>query len=404
MASIKFTLLKKSNANIYIRFTDGRKIDFKIKSNLVINPIHWNFKDQQLKKSNDVDVINLKAKLYKLETDILKQYNNVSSKDSLNSKWLIDLINPPIKNIDIPTELIKYFNFYVEVKKNDISKSTIKKYNVVKHLLERYQISKGYDLMIKDVNNRFKTEFLNYCIENHYSDGTIQRIFKFVKTICLHAQSNEIKISKQLNDFKYSPPNTKLKPIILTFQELETIESFEYSDSLENVKDWLLISCYTGQRVSDFLRFDISMIKGNKEKPYIEFKQHKTNKLMAVALHSKVIAIINKRNGMFPKPISDQKYNKYIKEVCKIAGLKEVVKGSLKKEIEPKVYRNVVGSYEKWELVASHIGRRSFASNYYGIVPTSILMGTTGHSTERLLLTYIGKSEVDTAMQLHNYF
>ena len=31
-------------------------------------------------------------------------------------------------------------------------------------------------------------------------------------------------------------------------------------DYLVNAKDWLLIACYTGQRVSDYLRFTSSMI------------------------------------------------------------------------------------------------------------------------------------------------
>ena len=60
--------------------------------------------------------------------------------------------------------------------------------------------------------------------------------------------------------------------------------------------------------------------------------------------------------------------------------------------------------YEKCELVSSHIGRRSFASNNYGIIPTSFLMYITGHTTEGMFLTYIGKSNKDIAMELTSYF
>ena len=55
-------------------------------------------------------------------------------------------------------------------------------------------------------------------------------------------------------------------------------------------------------------------------------------------------------------------------------------------------------------LVSSHIGRRSFASNNYGKIPTSFLMYITGHTTEAMFLTYIGKSNKDIAMELTNYF
>ena len=42
-------------------------------------------------------------------------------------------------------------------------------------------------------------------------------------------------------------------------------------------------------------------------------------------------------------------------------------------------------------LMASHVCRRSFASNLYGILPTPLIMSITAHSTEKMLLNYIGK-------------
>jgi hypothetical protein len=60
--------------------------------------------------------------------------------------------------------------------------------------------------------------------------------------------------------------------------------------------------------------------------------------------------------------------------------------------------------YEKCDLCSSHIGRRSFSSNKYGIIPTSFLKYITGHSTEEMFLTYIGKSNKDIAMELTKYF
>ena len=38
------------------------------------------------------------------------------------------------------------------------------------------------------------------------------------------------------------------------------------NDNYENAKDWLIISCYTGQRISDFMRFGKSMIRHEKNK------------------------------------------------------------------------------------------------------------------------------------------
>ncbi len=113
---------------------------------------------------------------------------------------------------------------------------------------------------------------------------------------------------------------------------------------------------------------------------------------MTISLHPKVLAILDKRNGEFPRAISDQRYNEYIKKVCKLAQLKEMLEGKKQVDIDPKgkesKIRAVSGTFEKWELVTSHIGRRSFATNFYGNIPTAYLIYVTGHSSESMFLWY----------------
>ena len=159
------------------------------------------------------------------------------------------------------------------------------------------------------------------------------------------------------------------------------------------------------------MRFNKKMLRQELNKKgklitLIEFTQKKTGKIMTVPLKQEVLDILNKRNGEFPKPISDQKYNNFIKKVGRIAGLTEKVNGSKKLETEPdsKIYRKTTGLFEKCELLTSHIGRRSFATNFYGDIPTTLLINVTGHSTEAMFLSYIGKSNKDLAMELTNYF
>ena len=60
--------------------------------------------------------------------------------------------------------------------------------------------------------------------------------------------------------------------------------------------------------------------------------------------------------------------------------------------------------YPKWELVSTHICRRSFATNHYGKLPTPVLMAITGHTTERMFLKYIGKTAMDNAQVLHDFW
>jgi integrase len=282
---------------------------------------------------------------------------------------------------------------------------------VLKKKLERFQTYRNKGILIKDVNKRFKLEFSDYCDSEKYSRITIQRDFAEVKTICIDARSNGIETSLELD--KLSFPREKASNIFLTFDEIKAIENIEkakLTESLENAKDWLIISCFTAQRISDFMRFKKEMIRIENGKSLIEFTQKKTSKIMTLPLHPKVIEILAKRNGDFPYAISDQKYNDYIKVVCELAEITQIVYGSKKIEVEndnenePKIYRKVTKDYRKCDLVSSHIGRRSFASNFYGTIPTTYLIYVTGHSTEVMFLNYIGKSNKDLALELTNYF
>jgi integrase len=67
--------------------------------------------------------------------------------------------------------------------------------------------------------------------------------------------------------------------------------------------------------------------------------------------------------------------------------------------------RKKSGVFEKWRLISSHVGRRSFATNYWGgPIPTPLLMRMTGHSTEKMFLDYIGKTDTHQAIELAKYF
>lgn len=402
MATIKYFIQTTKNpAKIYIRFRDGRKIDAKAKTNFIINPSDWSEAKGQ-PKSRDENFKNLNEELEKLRTKLLTHYNNVNGTQEINSDWLKDCINPKIDESTamIPCKLVDYVHYYTKHKKNAIGTSTYKRNMVYKNLILKFEVSEKTAFLIKDVNADFKLKFEEFCKSQNYALNTIARTIKFIKTICIDARKNQIETHYQLDNIK-----VKFDPvdkIYLTEEELQLIENTRFEhDYLDNARDWLLISCETGQRVSDFMRFNKNQIRFEGKVPLIEFTQVKTSKPMSVPLSKKVRTILEKRNGEFPRKISDQKYNVYIKEVCKIAEIDEVIKGGKQDTITKK---KVKGSFPKYELVTSHIGRRSFATNYYGRIPTSLLISATGHSTEKMFLHYIGKSQTDKAIQLAQYF
>ena len=416
MATVNFLYRStKDKGNLHLRLLyrfNETDFVFGVNTKYEVSKIYWS--KQHKKKSKDVNITNLQKdvnnELDKIESHILNAFNSVNPGE-VNKEWLQTQIdyyyNPPQQAKKLPTDLLNYFDVVIENKKGKISNDSIKIYNTSKQLLTRYQKSIKKPILLTDVNNDFQVDFEKYCVNNMYAQNTICKLLKVIKAVCNDAKYNGLEVSYQLEKIKGK--QSKVDSIYLTFDDLTKIEKIKKSkltESLYNAKDWLIISCYCGQRVSDFMRFTNDMVRIENGKHLIEFTQKKTGKIMTIPLHPKVLEILNKRKGMFPYAISDQKYNDYIKLVCQTAKLNEIVKGGKLEETatESGIFRKKTAMHQKWELVTSHIGRRSFATNFYGTIPTSYLIYVTGHSTEVMFLNYIGKSNKDLAIELHNFF
>ncbi|WP_417878478.1 tyrosine-type recombinase/integrase [Vibrio sp.] len=412
MASVNFLYRStKEQAPLILRLLFRHKNkDYVLgaKTQYVVSKHYWK-KEHPQTRPKDIEISNRQQEvntvLNNIENHVLDAFKDADPLD-ISKDWLeyqLDIYyNPPQQNAGIPTNLIEYIDFYTDYRKHEITYSSIKKYNTVKNKLKRMQTERKSPILIKDINERFKNEFVNYQKSKGYGQNTIQREFGFIKSFCKHARFLGLETDPQLDALKLD--KAKTSKIYLTTKELEEIERKKLKhDYLDNARDWLIISCYTGQRISDFLRFNKEMIRIENGKSLLEFTQKKTSKEMTVPLHKKVLQILEKRNGNFPRSISDQRYNDYIKIVCKKAKIKELVEGSLQQKTENGL-RKVSGKYKKWELVTSHIGRRSFATNFYGQIPTTYLIYITGHSSEAMFLNYIGKSNKDLAMEISNYF
>ena len=416
MATVNFLYRStKDKANLHLRLLyrfDERDFVFGANTKFETTKDYWS-KDHK-RKSRDIILTNeqtrVNTELNKIENHVLNVFNSVNP-DTITKEWLQTEIdhyyNPPQEAEALPTELTKYIDIYIEYRKHELKQTSIQKFTVIKTKVEKMQIARQKPYLIKDVNDSFKTDFVNHYKANNYAQNTIQRELTFIKTFCRHARFLGLETHPQLDSLRLD--YAKVEKIYLTFDELEKIEKIEkkkLTDSLDNAKDWLIISCYCGQRVSDFMRFTADMIRIENDKKLIEFTQVKTGKIMTVPLHPKVIEILDKRGGAFPYAISDQKYNDYIKTVCEIAELTQKVTGSKHLETAPKsgIFRKETGLYRKCDLITSHIGRRSFATNFYGKIPTTYLIYVTGHSTEVMFLNYIGKSNKDLAIEMTNYF
>jgi len=202
-------------------------------------------------------------------------------------------------------------------------------------------------------------------------------------------------LSFKHNKFTYSEGETDA--IYLTEKEIINLYRFDLSKNkrLEQVRDLFVFGCFVGLRFSDYNNVkpeNIIRIEGDY---FIKLITKKTNELVIIPCNPVVLDIFKKYDSnlnKLPKSLSNQKFNEYIKEVCKKAEFNE--KGRL--STEP--------ALELWQCISSHTARRSFATNYYlDGFPTIDLMKITGHKTEKAFLRYIRVSKLDTAKRLSQH-
>jgi integrase len=424
MATIKFLLQSTATpANIYIRLSVDRKTVYKRKTGYTINPAEWS-DETNLPKQTSIENKNLRSTLKTLSTEIETRLNNATSTgEEITGEWLQDQIDSiqgkrKPNDEDRLTNYIKQYidNLPLKERKNGkqgVSKGTGQKYTTLLHKIEDFEKFKKKHYYIKDINLKFRNDFVKYLRDvDRLSNNATGRYIKFLKTVCIDAQNNGIATHLQLKQIKgFTEDAAK---VFLSVDELERIDNTIFlRPALENAKNWLIIGCYTGQRVSDLLTLtkDNIVIRGGIE--LIEIKQVKTNKRVTIPVLPEVKEILTRNNGEFPTKISAQKFNNHLKDLCKLAGINEPTEGAVLVDLDEgndnipenqHKWRKKFGTFPKYELITSHVCRRSFSSNLYGNIPTPLIMSITGHATEKQFLEYIGKSEDDFAMQFMDYY
>lgn len=420
MATTKFFLRSKGNeCKIQVQFSISRTSKFRTSTGLIINSDNWSDKTS-LPIQKNTDLKNLHTELKNLSNKIENQYNVDYPKGLIfSTEWLKNTITKNFNRIDEFNDnavFLNYLSQFKELRKLDsrTTKSTNQKFIQLTNKFTAFEKFKKKKFRVDEIDKKVMLDFKNFLVDNYkLMDSTALTSLRNIKTVLLDAQSNGAKISHQISGFSIENP-TSLK-VFLSFAEIEKIKNATIvGDNLQFARDWLVIGCYTGQRVSDLLRMTKEMIytktnsKGKKFE-VLDLTQVKTGAEVTIPLHDEVIEILKKYNGNFPPTFGKSKdsnfvlFNRLIKKVAELSGLNAIVKG---KFFNDEIKRNEIVETEKHKLVSSHICRRSFATNFYGDnrFTTPQIMAITGHKTESVFLTYIGKTSSDHALKTAETF
>lgn len=408
--SLKGTKLVKK---LYIRLYHN-KLDLLVSTGQMYMSEQWDSESQTVFGSPEIN-----ESLAKLKFDVLKGFNESFSKGQLIDKvWLEGVVKSsfsrPVSEVSLvsPVHTIYVSDFCEFWLNNHADKwkvsarsfmgSVLKsQYSKTADLLGEYERLTDNKWQLRTVSNEDLNSFVEWMEVENYQTSTIKRNVSRLKFFLTRSTELGFETSKAYTQRIYfGSENEELESVYLNETEIQKVFDLDLShdEELDNVRDNLIISVWTALRVSDLMtNLKIENIKDG----IISVKTKKTGAFVKLPVHTQVRSVLSKRFGMLPRKINASDYNVKVKIVCQLAGIDNLVYGSL---WNPETKRKEKGYYYKWQLISSHKGRASFVSNLKGKVSDDVLMSAGGWRTDKMMAHYSKISKKEHANTLKEYW
>jgi len=359
--------------NNYLKYYTGQKI----------NPLNWN-KETQRPKLQRGEQGKINAKIthvlneYAQVLDELKDYHGKGlSKEIVKKEFDRHFKKIKEKTKEFYTD---YFDEFIEQKKENqtVKLVSINRYVKVHEVILELQKKYKTKYKLENFDAAFFSKLIGHLrIVKNISDNTLRRKIGFFKSFLNWCIYNSYKVNMDYKTVLLKGRETN--HVHLTMEELDILENLKLKKPKSYYRDIFLIGCYSGQRYSDYSRFNRKYVSNN----IIKIRAKKTAQFSYIPLNKRLKKILDKYDWVLPK-ISAQKFNVHIHEICKIAGFTDTV-------IKERFFGNKKTSveYPRYKLISSHTARRTFIT-LSGLknVPKQVVKQITGIRDDRTLSNY----------------
>ena len=412
---IKKTISKKQTkgmSEVKFRFSYKRGFVFRLSTGIMVPVNSWNAAKERL----IIPRIPGKEQtaIYRLQNKIddLECYLNsavVDMGDTADSKYWHDRIAafhnggvmPDVVGANLET-LDGAFDLFIKQRAKKCERR--KQLMVARRIVRRFVLYAGYgeelahwdDALLAALEDFIRIEHTFFdknglCVSNQHlydavpetrtpqvrGDNAIYSIMKRLRTFFNWCETTKRVESNPFRKYKLSEC-VYGTPYFMTIEELKLLYKFNFSlkrPALGIQRDIFVFQSLVGMRVGDFYSLTTAnIVSGALE--YIPGKTlHETGRVARIPLSSWMQEILERYKGglgLFPF-ISQQKYNKAIKEMLRIAGINRVVT-ILNPTTRVEEQRPI------FEVASSHMARRNFIGNLYASVQDPDLISSmTGH-------------------------
>ena len=405
---------KIQNINIRVYHSN---FDFRATTGLGISRDEWDFKNKRIvdlskgkrsaERSAYLNEVRIKLEQIRstYESEFLR-FSIQGAKKTLDKvewkNWCREILDSHIaiarteKNVD--NSILSKFNEYIELNRLSWRPNTLKGYlsnvNVLKSFMDYNFLFDSIKEDAKPLRNWYKSTYGNNCAKDYkcteldlefyrlleewfvlrglgdnYRGSLIQKI----KAVIRHFATTEngFEFHQNIRHPSFKTIKKSVESDVLTEEEIEKLFNFRGEDYLENTRDLMLVQYYACLRYNE-LKSELSKgfdglnifkvtIKG-KDILMWRIMQNKTSALKTVPIFNRCEYILF---NSYPRIISPQKYNSYIKILA-----------------------------EKLELrgkrITTHTLRRSFCTNMFNknhLIRD--IMQFSGHKVESEFLKYV---------------
>lgn len=392
--SIKFSLMRivRNFKPIRIRITyDGKRLDKNIGYSVMES--EWDPGKERVTFGNKYSTV-INSLINDMRNEIDKLFVNTA---------LVEKRYPTLKEIETTLLLTKgeekcdnktsdstIFSaiddfIHMESHAKNWTYSTIQKFRQMSLHIKIYKANCTFN----DLNERGLLKFSESMLSKGLRNSTIQKNMKLLYWFLRWAETHDYDVN---TEYKRKPIRMKGQTeahkeiVYLEWEEVMKLYNHIYEYKyLENCRDIFLFCCFTGLRYSDLK----SLKKDNVFNDYIDIVTQKTNDRIRIDLNKYSKEILDKyknNTSDFALQVpTNQKYNEYLKTICREAGI-----NSIYKDVYFIGNRRVERNVEKWEVITSHAARRTFVVIALKLgVPADVIMKWTGHSDYKAMQPYI---------------
>ena len=332
------TMTKTGECAIRMRISvNGTRIDSN--TGKYIDPALWNQSKERAKgtSKNAIDlndyIDETNIKLFKLFQDMQSE-GVVATAQELHNRFFFICFHKVVERMIITT-FQEHNQECRALMGRDFELGTIKKYETITRLLQRY-IKKKYeveDLPLTSLDRDFVYGFEMYLkIDRNQQQNTVARYMKGLKKITNRALANDWITKDPFAGIKVRTVQTN--PTFLTLDELHIIYRRHFDGVLDVVRDMFVMAAFTGLAFIDISNLKREhVVEDNDGNMWIRKPRQKTDIVQNIPLLDIPKAILKKyednpkaaeKGTLLPVPCN-QVMNRYLKEIGNICEIGKVL-------------------------------------------------------------------------------